>query len=466
MADATSTEPGLGLLQGVDVKTALKYSETLTYSEDLLRSEGFFWAAAEADAHAENVRVEDYLTSLTTKLYTFMSSDYVFGRDDLKEGIRELIEKKASISIVLGANDIGKTKILNAISTEFTGKNKSDVLVVYVNARDHATGSLADGIRLALSRLDKLKFFKDMQWGTVCESLALASVYNEKAGNVMNAVNSLLDAMSLCGNVDDVIKADINYLSLIIALAKQRKQRPCLIIDHANIILHGGEREDKIVNQFLHLTKETREMNVVLCSSKHSFPTQLQKSGIQLGTVNLVQAEEPPPCAVWEFLTQEKSTSGENIIGMGEKLAKLCIALAGGNVFLISIAVEKLAERKAAFRGSQLVKSVEGGLAVRDVVKNAAARAVLEDLAKVGYVVTAEETTRSLLVEKSVAGLVAEDFTFYTDMGSVVYELSQVLVPSSSGLRNRIAFELHNADSAEDAGWLDTSSLVRSWSNE
>jgi hypothetical protein len=44
----------------------------------------------------------------------------------------------------------------------------------------------------------------------------------------------------------------------------------------------------------------------VICSSKNSFPGQLERSGIQLGTVTLVQAEETPSFAVWKRLTQEK----------------------------------------------------------------------------------------------------------------------------------------------------------------
>jgi hypothetical protein len=459
MADAT--EPGLGLLQGVDVATATEYSETLTYSADLLTKKGFFWSAAAADAESCGKSVEDYLDGLTTKFKAFMSSDHVFDRDGLKEGIRGLIEEEASISIVLGAKSIGKTKVFEAINTEFT-KNESDVMVVYVNARELASGSLAKGIKVALSRMNKRHLFDGVDWKKVRLSLAsLVTVYHETAGKTMTEINSLLDAMHVCGSVEDVSGEDVNFVELVIAIAEGKGKRPCLIIDEANLCLNGGEHEDAIVNQFLNRTKETKKLNIVLCSSKHSFPTQLERSGIQLGTVNLVQAEEPPPCAVWKFLTQEKS-GGKFIIGMGGKLAKLCIALAGGNVYLIATAVRRLAERKVNFRGSQLVMSVEGGLAVEDVVENAAARATLKDLARVGYAAAATEATRSLLVEKAVAGLLTEDFTFYTDMERVVYDLGKVLVPSSSGLRNRIAFELQKSDSGEDAGESDTSSPRRS----
>ena len=107
-----------------------------------------------------------------------------------------------------------------------------------------------------------------------------------------------------------------------------------------------------------------------------------------------------------------------------------------------------------------LVKSIEGALAVKDVVKDA--RATLENLAKVGYAKTSSKI-RMLLVEKSIATLLTDDFTMFTNMQRcIVYEHDEVLVPSSSGLRNRIAFELHNAESGEDAGGSDTSSPRRS----
>lgn len=440
MTDATEPS-GLGLLRGVDVETSHVYSNDLIYSEELLNTEGVFWAAAEADAHVLGITVESYLSGIHDRLEAFMSSNYVFDRVELKQGVRELIKRKNEISIALGAKSIGKTKVLQSVVNEITAE-KGDVLVVYVNARDQASGSLTSGIKLALNRLGKLHLFEDVKWGEVRESLAeLVSLTNEKVATV----NNLLEAMHVCGNVEDVIDADINYLHLIIALAKQRKQHPCLIVDEANLCLHGGEREEKIINQFINVTKEDHKMNVILCSSKPSFPSQLEESGLQVCLVPVVQAEEPPPQAIWKFLTEEQA-QGERIIGMGKKLAKLCIALAGGNVILISIVVEKLLEKNRAFKGIQLVYSVEGGLSVRKVIESDAGRAILRDLAKVGYTASFTEPTRDLLLEKSVAGLLTGDFKFYSDMKSVVDELNEVLVPSSSDLRNKIAFELQRAD--------------------
>lgn len=295
MADAT--EPGrMGLLQGVDVATASKYSETLTYSADLLTKQGFFWSAAEADAQSCGKSVEDYLACLTTKFNAFMSSDHVFDRDGLKEGIRMLIKEEASISIVLGAKSIGKTMVLQAINTEFS-KNGSDVMVVYVNARELCSGSLAQGIKVALKRLDNMRFFKEIDWKKVRAGLAnLVGLYHETAGKTITEINSLLDAMNLCGSIGDV-DDDVSFVELIIAIAEGKGKRPCLIIDEANLCLNGGAHEDKIVNQFLHRTKETKKLNIILCSSKHSFAEQLESSGLQLGTVDLVQAEEAPPLA-------------------------------------------------------------------------------------------------------------------------------------------------------------------------
>lgn len=190
-------------------------------------------------------------------------------------------------------------------------------------------------------------------------------------------------------------------------------------------------------------------MNVILCSSKHSFPAQLANSGMQLGFVNLVQAEEPPPSAVWKFLTQEKNSEGHIIIGMGGKLAALCIALAGGYVALIAVAVKRLAERKEEFVGRILLQSMEGALEVDEVMNDTFARGAHEELAKVGYVTAPPEPTRSLLVNKSIAGLLTCNYKFFTEMRRVLTEDEQgkVLVQSSSCLRNRIALKLQSPGS-------------------
>lgn len=255
MTDATEPK-GLGLLRGVDVETSLNYSNKLIYSEDLLSKDGVFWAAAEADALSCGKSVESYLEDIQERFKTFMRSDDVFDRTDLKKGVRALIMQQNEISIALGAKSIGKTKVFQSVVNEITTE-KGDVLVVYVNARDHASGSLAKGIQLALSRLDKLDFFKKVDWGTVRQSLAeFLALTHEKAGEIATTMNNLHDAMHVCGNVEDVVDADINFVHLIIALAEQRQQHPCLIIDEAKLCLPGGEREDSIINQFLHVTKE------------------------------------------------------------------------------------------------------------------------------------------------------------------------------------------------------------------
>jgi hypothetical protein len=360
---------------------------------------------------------------------------------------------------VLGSKSIGKTKVLNCINEEFV-TNPADVMVVYVNAREQASGSLGNGIQLALKRLDKRHFFKEIDWRSLRENLAdlVSLLGNEKAGKIATKVNGLFDAMNLCGSVRELDDADINFVHPIVALAKQKKQRPCLIIDEANLCLNGGLNEDKIINQFLHFVKEDHQMSVILCTSKHSFPAQLERSGVQLGFVKLVEVEEPPPYAVWKFLTKEKNFNGDCIIGMGRNLAKLCIALAGGNVYLIQRTIEELAERKMQFKGSQIVKLIEGALAVEEeVTGNPDARTVLENLAKFGYVKAAEakEPTRTHLIKKSIAGLLTEGFTFFSDTGKVVSDYD-ILVPSSLGLRNRIVLELHKA--SNDGETSETSS--------
>ena len=79
--------------------------------------------------------------------------------------------------------NIEKTKVLQCINTEFTTA-RDDVMVVYFNARE-ASGSIGNGIQLALKRLDKLHFFKEVDWIKVRENLAdLISLANAKAGKI------------------------------------------------------------------------------------------------------------------------------------------------------------------------------------------------------------------------------------------------------------------------------------------
>lgn len=450
MASAQST--GKGLLSGIgDVSTASWYTEKLEYSEDLLAKEGVFWEAARKDAKDSGMGESDeavvqYMTNLITSLEGYMETEHVFDRVVLKAELKEKIqEKKKRMSILLGGKSIGKSQVLASVAKEVMEEANSEVMVVYVNAREFAGGSMKDGIHAALNGTDE-KFFDKIDWKSIGKSMAkllqLADK-TKKIGEIAEEITDLMAAMSLCGNPNDVV-ADTNYVKLLIELAKEKNKRPCLIVDEANLYLKGGPAEDPLIHQFLNLTKEKHELKLILCSSKHSYPAQLCDSGLQLDLVDLCYAMEPSPSAMWSFLTEEK-LNGKRIIGMGGNLAELSISLAGGHLPTIEALLKIVKKDKERFEGNQVLKNLEGAHKIEEALgtdDSGKIRELLASLARLGYA-TDKKFQRTSLMKKNIAGWVNNSITLLGEGSEDITMKSDRLLPSNCALRNLIAFYLH-----------------------
>ncbi|KAL3917997.1 MAG: hypothetical protein SGARI_007576, partial [Bacillariaceae sp.] len=179
--------------------------------DDLLEKDGVFWQAAIKDAgNHGNGDPEMYLANLLQKIWAYMGSDHVFGRKTLKSEIKKKITDNnaaAGITVLLGAQNSGKTKVLSAAAKEVMMEEDNNIMVVYINAREISAGSMKDGIAAALNKLESSNFFTDdFNWkeiGTSLTELKLLLRHNDsrtkKFGGkeAFENLASLEDAMKL-----------------------------------------------------------------------------------------------------------------------------------------------------------------------------------------------------------------------------------------------------------------------------
>ena len=124
-------------------------------------------------------------------------------------------------------------------------------------------------------------------------------------------------------------------------MAEKRGRFPCLFVDEANIVFAVKKQEDKkeakrILAMFTALTKQQRQLNVLLASSEHAYPFHLRQ-GLDFNLFNIgetVFAGEVPPVSMRKLLV--------NHWGMGEGLAGHCLATYGGHVWQTSRAISRL----------------------------------------------------------------------------------------------------------------------------
>ena len=100
------------------------------------------------------------------------------------------------------------------------------------------------------------------------------------------------------------------------------------------------------------------------------------------------------------------------MIGMGSRLARLCISICGGDVALVARAIELLADKKQRFRAFDSLKDMEGVRFINDLVqKEPNTKELLKQMAITGYVLAGphEGDVVDHIVNANIAGVVESE---------------------------------------------------------
>ena len=201
----------------------------------------------------------------------------------------------------------------------------------------------------------------------------------------LNATNDTV-ACSL-GDLFSVLhyseEEEAGLVELIAILARMQNKAACLVIDEANQVTTA--KDTALIARIINLTKANFKMNAMLSTSVHSYPHKMTEQ-FQLDFAETLFVEEFSPSIMWNVLTTEQDEHGNKVLGMGQHLARLCVASFGGNLLRVKVAIVKLKKREADFTAfGNILYNVDGSEAIPMLLKDKAVKPGLIALAKRGY---------------------------------------------------------------------------------
>jgi hypothetical protein len=450
-----------GLLRNVNVASAKYYAAEVSESLQEIKwfsESGLLWNAAGEDARELGITTLEYLKELRVNFSNLFQSGKIHDREELIEQVDSAIKKKGGLALVVGGKNVGKSLVMVNRRDFFNSQpdgNGTLPLVLLVNGRE-----TPDNLQLGLKRAFE---------GLVPRKWKLVDL-------VWNSVSKYVGQKASCINMDDVrdilAEEDIGMhakegklLDLFEKLAEERGRTPCLVVDEANLFMgsdtdnddkNGSESPSKkptapnnweILVDLERRTKEKNSMAAILTSSEHVFPYKLSqaKKGLKLESVGkVVFAGEIPPKEMWDLLVTAKQ-DGNLIIGMGPKLAELCLDSYGGHVWYVSQAVDLLINKQDTFKadmgGPYLLYNK-----IAQCLENEERKSMLKTLAKRGFCSVGEYGNEQVkfLSEKDIGGLVNEAGIAIGLPGTAWNETQSKfgLVPTAQILRLMIATKL------------------------
>jgi hypothetical protein len=461
-----------GLLRGVgniELETVAFYADAIDMSGDglaWLSEPGLMWEAAEKDAADKGVPVKEYVANLKANMTKFANSDVVYGREELLLALRMAFSGDGQFCLLLGGKNVGKSIILQTLRNEFNNananaENETRRLILYVDARG-SPGDLEAGLAESIATL----CLKDVVPPDKFESANLrgpVGAYEEILKDNPLAAAALRPwferlTLNVLGTGTSA-QIQSNLLTTFVELAKTKNAYPVVIIDEANVVLGDGTEDTKnfLIN-LVKRTKQDKQLTMIMASSEHSYPYRLESEGLNLEDVSwVIFAGEIPPSDMWKLLVNATNVkdSNETVIGMGPRLAELCLAAYGGHFLRVQNAISELSLQQARFKALSLFPDlVSNILTCLDTDKST--RPLLEALAKSGLapIATHTNTAVEMIVKLNIGGVVRR--------GSNICGLSETkwagtkcdyaLIPSSESVRLAIARSL-DANPASTLFW-------------
>ena len=297
---------------------------------------------------------------------------------------------------------------------------KAAVNILSVNMRD------ADMVGKDLMRALNLQRLKSLGW---------ARLWLEILGAVIRlpvnyaAEKALGVATSHCQiNID-------NFIS-------RSRKIPSIIIDEANLALPGMNAGDGSVVAGLALqaltkwTKETSQASVMLVSSEFGYPFRLAASGLALSTIGqVIIIGEVPESDMLKMLKDDWS--------MDEDLAEMFYNYFGGDIYTTKQALDSLICKGADFDPFAVMRCP----GLPSCVKNAAARAHLENIAKQGFSLIEDVTDEGarMIAQENLGGVIDKDaITFGLPTIFTCTNKKWAVIPVSYHMKLLIAHELQN----------------------
>ena len=346
----------------------------------LLRGSADFMSAARADGRERlqqraggalgvsealvEVEVREHLERSSRQCSEFLDSGAVHDCEEIRAMLHNLLAEKGQLALLLGGKSVGKSLLLQELARQrkdIVGLDGARRALLYVDARscgdDLAAGLVAALQREALEQQRMKDHGYSARQAQAGQPALLGSSLLPAAKGAsieLSFKGAALGAQPEFAGPASKVDQCLELLGKVSEAAQTAGYYLCLIVDEANLTfpappdplsshpapplspthLHAQRQLEKLVQ----LTKQSRQMNVLLVSSEYAYPYRL-RHGRFFNTSNLTEtmfAGEVPPAAMRQLLQRSW--------GLGPRLADVFLAFYGGHVHMASRALAKLRE--------------------------------------------------------------------------------------------------------------------------
>ena len=217
---------------------------------------------------------------------------------------------------------------------------------------------------------------------------------------------------------------------------------PILLVDEANLALPGlGEDGNTVAKSALQAitkwTKQTKQASVMLISSEFGYPFRLQAARLDFRDIGkVIVIGEVPESDMLKMLKDDWGMDGD--------LADMFYNYFGGDIYTTKQALESLVEKKDEFYPFAVMQCP----GLPSCVKNAAARAHLENIARQGFSLVGDVKTdrgAKMIEEENVGGAINREATTFGLPEIFTGTVEEwAVIPSTYHMRMKIAYKLKN----------------------
>ena len=387
-----------------------------------------FWEVVTTVANAANSTTGSYLKEVNRTATAFLQRRDAVDRDDAIANLCEQMTIKGRLCLVLGGKNLGKT----LLKEKAIARCKATVNILSVDMRD------ADMLGKDLMGALDLQRLKSLGWARLSVEM-LGAIIRLPVNFALNRISGLSEAGVVAREVLGVATSH-HQISIDNFLSRSRKI-PSIIIDEANLALPGMNAGDGSVvarsalQAITKWTKQTNQASVILVSSEFGYPFRLLANGLALSTIGqVIVIGEVPEVDMLKMLKEDW--------GMAEDLADMFYNYFGGDIYTSKQALESLIRKRGDFDPFAVVRCP----GLPSCVKNAAARAHLENIAKQGFSLVEDVETDEgarMIEKKNLGGVIDKDaITFGLPTIFTGTDKKWAVIPSTYHMRLLIAHEL------------------------
>eukprot|EP00438_Fugacium_kawagutii_P026394 Skav216152 [mRNA] locus=scaffold3788:20847:23867:+ [translate_table: standard] len=328
-----------------------------------------FWVAVQKAASSNKTDAQTYVESIVALADCHMNSSKVVDRDAAIRALIQSMEKTGVLTLVLGGKNLGKSFLKKAALQRCCSK----VVVLSEDMRNKPGASLLNALLQVANRTLK-KMTTEEEFKPFIPAMAFEGFGPAAA------------PMS-------------NYVRDVASMAAEKREKVRFALDEFLEKDSGERREAKsALSAITKWTKQDMLSSVILISSEFVYPFRLQAAGLDLRDIGrVIVIGEVPESDMLKMLKDDW--------GMDKDLAHLFYKYFGGDIYTTKQALESLIRKKENFDPFAVV--VCPGLP--SCVKNAAARAHLDNIAKQGFSLVEDAETdegAKMIAEKKLGGVI------------------------------------------------------------